>query len=100
MRKLLAAGRMSSALFGYSNAMKNEQFPGDYQTAFTTLEACQSYLELNGMQHVIIKGTLKDMMQSIDSNPYTHYWGVVIDPYSDYVVIPPRIRITPRSLRY
>lgn len=25
---------------------------------------------------------------------------LVIDPYGDYVVIPPRIRITPRSLRY
>ena len=83
-----------------SNAMKNDQIPGDFQPAFTTPEACQSYLEQNGMQHVIIKGTLQKMMKSMDSNPFTHHWGVVIDPYGDFVAIPGYIRVTPKSLRY
>lgn len=84
----------------FSNAMKNDQYPGDFQPAFTTLEACRSYLELKRMQHVIIKGDLKGLMKSMDSHPLTRDWGVVIDPYGDFIGIPPGIRITPKSLRY
>ena len=84
----------------FSNAMKNDQFSGDYFPVFTTLEACRDYLNLNGMQHVIIKGDLKSVMEALDAHPYTRDWGVVIDPYGDYVGIPPGVRITPKSLRY
>lgn len=83
-----------------SNAMKNDQCPGEYLPVFTTLEACAEYLKMNGMQHVIFKSDLKGVMAKLDATPYTHNWGVVIDPWGDYIGIPPGVRITPKSLRY
>ena len=81
--------------------MKNSTLEGDFFPAFTTIEFCKDYLEKSGRgPHVIIKGKLKDIMKSLDSHYLLRHWGVVIDPYNDFVGIPPGMRITPKSLRY
>ncbi len=81
--------------------MKNSTIEGDFFPAFTSLEACNDYLLISGRgPHVIIKGNLKDVMKILDSNYLLRDWGVIIDPYNDFVGIPPGMRITPKSLRY
>ena len=69
--------------------------------AFTSAEACTRHFESVGRDgFLVIKGTLKDALASLDAHPVIASWGVVVDPgEADSVCIPPRVRVQPKALR-
>ena len=74
---------------------------GIYFPAFTTFEACHAHFTaLQREGFLIIKGTLKGILSAMERDVLTHEWGVVIDPDSEFVAIPPTIRVTPKCLKY
>ncbi len=84
-----------------SYGMKNTALEGIYFPAFTTFEACHAHFTaLQREGFLIIKGTLKGILSAMERDVLTHEWGVVIDPDSEFVAIPPTIRVTPKCLKY
>lgn len=72
-----------------------------YLPVFTSAEACAKHFESVGRDgFLVIKGTLKDALASLDAHPVIASWGVVVDPgEADSVCIPPRVRVQPKALR-
>lgn len=72
-----------------------------YLPVFTSAEACTRHFESVGRDgFLVIKGTLKDALASLDAHPVISSWGVVVDPgEADSVCIPPRVRVQPKALR-
>lgn len=81
-------------------SMQNDSIEGKYFPAFSSFASCMDYIKIKNEPHVIFKAKLKDLMKMMDSNPYTHHLGIVIDPHTEFVAIPNTVRVTPKSLRY
>lgn len=84
-------------------ALENTDMDGRYLPVFSSREACVDYLECRGEAHLVgqIRRTrLHNVMKFLDASPFTHDYGVVVDPHETFVVIPPGVRVTPKSLRY
>ena len=85
----------------FPNAMQTQGSDCFYFPAFTTLAGLEEHLKKIGCaKHLVIKGDLKSVLDSLDSHRLIQSWGVVIDPYSiPSVGIPPRVRVQPKCLR-
>ncbi len=82
-------------------SIQNEVFAGHYLPAFTTKEACIAYYRAQNWESVALcRATLKRLMRTMDAHYVTHEWGIVINPNGSSLVIPPGVRVTPKSLRY
>ena len=69
--------------------------------AFSNISDLIAHMKaIDSDEHIIIKGDLKGVLNSLDSHPLIQAWGVVIDPHtSNSIGLPPKIRVQPKCLR-
>ncbi len=86
---------------GSPNALQRQDSDDLYFPVFTAADGLRAYMTAIGCaEHILIKGDLKGVLESLDSHPALTEWGVVIDPDSPSAVeIPPRLRVQPKCLR-
>ena len=63
--------------------------------AFSKISDLKSHMEKVGCtEHIVIKGDLKALLDSLDSHPIIQTWGVVIDPHTSHSIeLPPQMRV-------
>lgn len=84
-------------------ALANTAFDGRYIPLFSSREAYVDYLACRGEAHLagqIRRLRLREALAFLDAGYPQRDYGLVIDPHEDYILIPPGMRITPKSLRY
>lgn len=84
-------------------SMQNVEFDGRFLPAFTTEEACLAHCRAQNWDSSVMlcRASLKRLMQTMDSHYLTRTWGIIIDPDGKRsLMIPPGVRVTPKSLRY
>lgn len=85
----------------FPNVMQTKESDTMFFPAFSSVSDLESYMAAIGCaQHIVIKGDLKSVLDSLDSHQILKTWGVVIDPRtSNSIGIPPNIRVQPNHLR-
>ena len=85
----------------HPNALQTNGSDIMFFPAFSNISDLKAHLTTIGCtEHLIIKGNLKDVLNSLDSHPLIQAWGVVIDPHAtNSIGLPPRTRVQPKCLR-
>jgi len=83
------------------NVLQTEGSDVMFFPAFTSISDLKEHMTAIGCEkHIVIKGDLKSVLDSLDSHPLIREWGVVIDPHSHQSLgIPPHVRVQPKCLR-
>ncbi len=85
----------------YPNVLQTNGSDIMFFPAFSNISDLKEHMKAIGCtKHLIIKGNLKDVLDSLDSHPLIQAWGVVIDSHtSNSVGLPPKTRVQPKCLR-
>ena len=85
----------------HPNALQTNDSDIMFFPAFSNISDLKEHMTAIGCtKHLVIKGTLKSVLDSLDSHPLLQEWGVVIDPQSPASIgLPPKIRVQPKCLR-
>lgn len=86
---------------GFPNAIGRQENDVMYFPVFFSVEEMKKHYSAHGVDfNMIIEGTLKSVLSSLDSHPVIRGWGVVVSPDSKRAIwIPPFTRVTPKCLR-
>ena len=85
----------------YPNVLQTNDSDIMFFPAFSNISDLKEHMKTIGCtKHLIIKGDLKGVLDSLDSHPLIQAWGVVIDPHtSNSIGLPQKTRVQPKCLR-
>ena len=85
----------------HPNALKTNASDIMYFPSFTDISNLKKHMtDIGCAEYLVIKGNLKDVLDSLDCHPSIQAWGLVIDPNaSNSIGLPPKIRVQPKCLR-
>ena len=85
----------------HANVLQTDASDIVFFPAFSNISDLKAHMTAIGCtEHLIIKGDLKSVLDSLDSHPLIQAWGVVIDPHaSNSLGLPPKTRVQPKCLR-